>query len=150
MDDTDLTWTLILEGGSESDDDDLELQFIDTSNIMGEPTIERSFVDKMINLSKNLENYSVFRNLKKITSDKGEDMTGHAIWALLGIVKENSQRIGLLLGALAEGGIHIIAAWPESFADQLRSDVSLLDNVLDNFVTRPDFWTQVDLIIGFH
>ena len=48
MDDTDLTWILILEGGSESDDDDLELQFIDTSNIMGEPTIERSFVDKII------------------------------------------------------------------------------------------------------
>lgn len=150
MENKDLTWNLTLEGSSESLDDDLELQFLDTSNIIGEPTIERSFVDRIINLSRTLDNYSVFRNLKKIVSDKGEDMTGHAIWALLGIVKENSQRIGLLIGALAEGGVHIIAAWPESFADQLRSDVSLLDIVLDNFTSRPDFWKQVDLIIGFH
>ncbi|MHA2031498.1 MAG: hypothetical protein ACW99A_05405 [Candidatus Kariarchaeaceae archaeon] len=150
MDNKDLTWKLTLEGSSEAQDDDLELIFLDTSNIMGEPTIERSFVDTIISLSKNLDNYSVFRNLKQIISDKGEDMTGHAIWALLGIVKENSQRVGLLIGALAEGGIHIIAAWPDSFADQLRSDVSLLDIVLDNFTSRPDFWKQVDLIIGFH
>lgn len=145
----DLAWKLTLEGSTEGTDDDLELIFLDTSNIIGEPTIERTFVDRIINLSRNSDNYSVFRNLKKIISDKGEDMTGHAIWALLGIVKENSQRVGLLLGALDSGGVHIIAAWPDSFADQLRSDVSLLDVVLDNFTSRPDFWKQVDLIIGF-
>jgi len=145
----DLNWKLTLEGSSEAKDDDLELVFLDTSNIIGEPTIERTFIDRIINLSRNLDHYSVFRNLKKIISDKGEDMTGHAIWALLGIVKENSQRVGLLLGALAGGGVHIIAAWPDSFADQMRSDVSLLDIVLDNFTSQPDFWKQVDLIIGF-
>ena len=73
-----------------------------------------------------------------------------AIWALLGIVKENSQRVGLLLGSLPEGNLHIIAAWPDSFADQLRADDSLLDVVLDSFVRNPPFWKQVDLIVGFH
>jgi len=145
-----LSWKLVLEGAHEGEDDDLELEFIDASNIFGEPTIEKSFVDAIIQLAKERENYSVFRNLKKIISDKGEDMTGMAIWALLGIVSENSQRVGLLLGSLEEGGVHIIAAWPNSFADQLRGDVSLLDVVLDNFTSNPDFWKQVDLIVGFH
>lgn len=149
MDET-LTWKLVLEGSTESESDDLELHFIDASNIFGEPTIERSFVDAIISHSAKKEHYSVFRNLKKIISDKGEDMTGMAIWALLGIVKENSQRVGLLLGSLETGGVHIIAAWPNSFADQLRGDVSLLDIVLDNFTSNPDFWKQVDLVVGFH
>ncbi|MHA2171423.1 MAG: hypothetical protein ACXADH_03615 [Candidatus Kariarchaeaceae archaeon] len=146
----DLFWTLTLEGTKSGDEDDIELQFIDTSNILGEPTVERQFVNSIINNSKKLEHYSVFRNLKKIVSDKGEDMTGMAIWALLGIVNEDSQRVGLLLGSLAEGGVHVIAAWPTSFADQLRGDVSLLNLVLDNFSSNPSFWKQVDLIVGFH
>ncbi|MHA2250247.1 MAG: hypothetical protein ACXAD7_07790 [Candidatus Kariarchaeaceae archaeon] len=145
-----LEWKLTLEGTSTGEEDDLELNFIDTSNILGEPTIERQFVDTIIGHTKQYSHYSIFRNLKKIISDKGEDMTGMAIWALLGIVKENSQRVGLLLGSLAEGGVHIIAAWPNSFADQLRGDTSLLDLVLDNFSTNPNFWNQVDFIVGFH
>lgn len=145
-----LNWKLSLEGSNSSEDDDLELQFTDTSNIVGEPTIDREFIDNLLKNTKKYPHYSVFRNLKKIISDKGEDKTGLAIWALLGIVKENSQRVGLLLGSLAEGGVHIIAAWPNSFADQLRGDVSLLDLVLDNFTSLPEFWKQVDLVVGFH
>ena len=145
-----LVWSLTLEGTSENDDDDLVLEFVDTSNIFGEPTIERQLVDTIISNAKKHDHYSVFRNLKKIISDKGETMTGLAIWALLGIVKENSQRVGLLLGSLIEGGVHIVAAWPDSFADQLRGDISLLDTVLDNFSSNPVFWKQVDLIVGFH
>jgi hypothetical protein len=145
-----LLWKLTLEGTSSGEEDDLELQFIDTSNILGEPTIERQFVDSIIKNAKKVDHYSIFRNLKQVISDKGEDMTGMAIWALLGIVKENSQRVGLLLGSLAEGGVHIMAAWPDSFTDQLRSDTSLLDLVLDNFSSNPEFWKQVDLIVGFH
>ncbi|MDH5401515.1 MAG: hypothetical protein OEY49_03400 [Candidatus Heimdallarchaeota archaeon] len=145
-----LNWKLTLEGSDEGEDDDLKLTFVDTSNILGEPKIERQFIDTIIKNTKKYDHYSIFRNLKKIISDKNEDMTGLAIWALLGIVKEKSQRVGLLLGSLAEGGVHIIAAWPSSFTDQLRADVSLLDVVLDKFISDPSFWTQVDLVIGFH
>lgn len=145
-----LFWKLTLEGSDEGDEDDLELEFVDTSNILGEPVIEMSFIDKILKNTKDFENYAIFRNVKKIISDSGEDFTGMAIWALLGIVNENSQRVGLLLGSLADGGVHIIAAWPATFADQLRSDVSLIDIVLDNFSSNPSFWKQVDLVIGFH
>ncbi|MHA2503259.1 MAG: hypothetical protein ACXAE3_10345 [Candidatus Kariarchaeaceae archaeon] len=144
-----LGWKVILDGADPTEDDDLELEFIDTSNILGEPTIERQFLDDIIKNTRSFENYSVFRNLKKIYSDTGKDMTGMAIWCLLGIVQENSQRVGLLLGSLIEGGVHIIAAWPTTFADQLRGDISLIDVVLDNFSSNPSFWKQVDLIIGF-
>ena len=145
-----LNWRLTLEGAVEGDEDDLELEFIDISNILGEPTIERQFIDTILLNSQNYDNYSVFRNLKKVVSDTGKDMSGLAIWALMGIVRENSQRIGLLLGSLMDGGVHIIAAWPSTFADQLRGDTTIIDIVLDNFGSDPTFWKQVDLIIGFH
>ena len=145
-----LSWKLTLEGAESSVEDDLELEFIDTSNILGEPTIERQFIDDIIRNAKKYENYSIFRNLKRIISDTGKEMTGMAIWCLMGIVQENSQRVGLLLGSLIEGGVHIIAAWPTTFADQLRSDINLIDIVLDNFSSNASFWKQVDLIIGFH
>ena len=141
-------WKLILEGSDPVTDDDLELEFTDTSNILGEPTIERQFIDDIIRNGRKYENYAIFRNIKKIISDSGRDMTNMAIWCLLGIVSENSQRIGLLLGSLVEGGIHIIAAWPTTFADQLRGDTSIIDIVMDNFANNPTFWKQVDLIIG--
>lgn len=142
-------WKVILEGSSTIEDDDLELEFFDTSNILGEPTLERQFLDTLVSNSKTQENYSVFANIKKITSESGEDMTGNAIWVLLGIVRENSQRVGLLLGSLIDGGVHIIGCWPSTFADQLRSDVSLIDIVLDNFGSNYQFWKQVDLITGY-
>jgi len=145
-----LNWKLTLEGASDETEDDLELEFIDTSNILGEPTIERQFIEDIIRNCRTYDNYSVFRNVKKIISDNGKDMTGMAIWCLLGIVNENSQRVGLLLGSLIEGGVHIIAAWPTTFADQLRSDINLIDIVMDNFSRNPSFWKQVDLIVGFH
>ena len=143
-------WKIILDGADSSHDDDLELEFIDTSNILGEPTIEKQFLDDIIKKTRKFDNYSVFRNLKKVVSNTGKDMTGMALWCLLGIVQENSQRVGLLLGSLIEGGVHIIAAWPTTFADQLRSEINLIDVVLDNFSSNPSFWKQVDLIIGFH
>ncbi|MCY3411660.1 MAG: hypothetical protein INQ03_08525 [Candidatus Heimdallarchaeota archaeon] len=145
-----IVWKITLEGSEEGESDDLELIFTDTSNILGEPVISREFLDSIIDLTKTHEHYSIFRNLKKIISDKGEDMTGSAIWALLGIVKQNSQRIGLLLGSLTDGGVHIIGSWPETFTDQLRTDTSLVDIVLNNFINTQKFWEQVDLIIGFH
>ena len=145
-----IAWKLTLEGSDSNDTDDLQLIFQDTSNILGEPVISREFLDTLIKLSQKEDNYSVFRNLKKIISDKNEDMTNSAIWALLGIVSENSQRVGLLLGALNDGGLHVIASWPNTFTDQLRTDSSLLDIVLDNYINNPQFWKQVDLIIGFH
>lgn len=145
-----IVWKLTLEGTDSDDSDDLQLIFQDTSNILGEPVISREFLESLIKMSQKHDNYSIFRNLKKIISDKNEDMTNSAIWALLGIVNENSQRVGLLLGALNDGGLHVIASWPNTFTDQLRTDSSLVDIVLDNFINTPKFWKQVDLVIGFH
>ena len=142
------TWEIVLEGTQEGTEDDLKLIFFDTSSILGEPMVERTFIDSVIENTKKYDNYSIFRNLKKIMSDKGLDMSGRAIWALLGIVKQNNQKIGLLLGSLPES-LHIIGCWPRVLADQLRGDSSLIDHILENFVNNAEFWNQVDLIIGF-
>lgn len=144
-----LTWKLTLEGTLESADDDILLEFIDTSSILGEPTIERQFIDTIIRLTSENAHYSLFKNLKKIISDSGEDLSNLAIWALMGVVKENLQKLGILLGALPDGNIHIIAVWPKAFSDQLRSDPSLIEEVIEKFGSDPDFWTQADLIVGF-
>jgi hypothetical protein len=144
-----LTWKLTLEGTTEGPEDDIELEFIDTSNILGEPTIERQFIDTIINLTSEHNHYSLFKNLKKIISDSGEDLSSLAIWALMGVVKENLQKLGILLGALPDGNIHIIAVWPTAFSDQLRADPSLIEDVIEKFGSDPNFWVQADLIVGF-
>lgn len=145
-----LVWKLILEGKKESISDDVELTFTDTSNILGEPVVSRQFLDVIIGMTQRYAHYAFFRNLKQVISDKNEDMTKKAIWALMGVVKQNSQRVGLLLGTLSEGSIHIIASWPDNFTDQLRTDSTLVDVVLNYFATNPEFWDNVDLIIGYH
>jgi len=151
MDETDekAIWRIVLEGVEEDDDDDMELIFTDTSNLLGEPTIERKFIDSIIVKTAKLDHYSLFKNLKKIISDSNEDVTNLAIWMLLGVVQENQQKVGFLLGALPNGNIHIVAAWPNTFIDQLRSDPKLLEEVLERFSNDPEFWKQVDLIVGY-
>lgn len=144
------TWKLVMEGADlTSDQDDLMINFYDVSSILGEPTLDRSFIDSIVKLSVQLEHYSVFRNLKKITSDKGEDMTGLAIWALMGIQRETGKKVGILFGALADGRIHLIAVWPKNFFDELKADSLLIDRLIEKFTEEPEFWAQVDLIIGF-
>ncbi len=142
-------WRIVLEGVEEDEDDDLELIFTDTSNLLGEPTIERNFIASVIIKTAKFDHYSLFKNLKKIISDTNEDVTNLAIWVLLGVVAENQQKVGFILGALPDGNIHIVAAWPNSFIDQLRSDPKLLEEVLERFSEDPDFWLQVDLIVGY-
>lgn len=143
-----LLWKITLENTQEGPEDDLQLEFIDVSNILGEPTIERQFIDTLIKLTSNQKQYALFRNLKQIISDSGENVSSLAIWALMGVVKENSQKLGILLGALPNGAIHIIAVWPQSFADQLQADAKLIEEVIEKFTVEPEFWQQVDLIIG--
>ncbi len=144
------TWKLVMEGADlTSDKDDLLINFFDVSPLLGEPTLDRSFIDEIVRLALDFEHYSVFRNLKKITSDKGEDMTGLAIWALMGIQRETGKRIGILFGAMADGRIHLIAVWPKDFYNELKADTLLIDRLIEKFTEEPDFWAQVDLIIGF-
>ncbi len=144
------TWQLILEGADQtSDKDDMLIKFFDVSTILGEPTLDRSFIDTIVKLSVELDHYSVFRNLKKIISDTGEDMTGLAIWALMGIMRETGQKIGILFGALADGRIHLIAIWPRQFYDEIKEDTLLIDRIIEKFTNEPDYWAQVDLIIGY-
>ena len=107
-----LVWKLTLEGTSSEEDDDLELQFIDTSNILGEPTIERQFIDTIINRAKKLEHYSIFRNLKRIISDKGEDMTGSAIWVLLGVVPCRKSPAEIFACARQGGIVNAVDGFP--------------------------------------
>ena len=102
-----ISWQLTLEGKNDDSTDDLELEFIDTSNILGEPVVSRDFLDEIVKMTQNYQNYAIFRNLKQIINDKGEDVSKQAIWALLGIVKQNSQKVGLLLGSLTDGSVHL-------------------------------------------
>ncbi len=144
------TWKLVLEGADDTTEtDDFLLEFFDVSSILGEPTLDRAFIDTIVKFSVEHEHYSIFRNLKEITSDTGENMTGLAIWALMGIVKDTGQKIGILFGALADGRVHLIAVWPRDFYDQIRADSLLIDRIIEKFSNDPKFWAQVDLIIGF-
>ncbi len=140
-------WIIILEGNTENSDDDIVLKFTDTSLILGEPTINRGIMDEIYENIKKYEHYTLFNNIKVIKNEKGEDLSKYAIWLLLGIVSKNSQRVGLLFGSLPDDELHIIACWPNILANQLRGDPSILDAIIDNLVSDPYFWEQVDLII---
>ena len=144
-----LTWKITIENMGKNTNDKLQLEFIDTTSILGEPTIENEYINSIHNLTQQQKHYSLFNNLCKIISDTGEDVSADAIWALLGVVKESKQRIGFLLGALSERMIHIIAVWPNFFADELRTQPKLFEEVLENFVSKPEFWKQVDLVIKY-
>ena len=146
-----LTWKITLEENMEKDTlNSMQLEFIDTTNILGEPTIEKEYINSVLNLVQREKHYSLFNNLSKIISDTGEDASSDAIWLLLGVTKENKQKVGFLLGALSEKIIHIIAVWPNFFADQLRAQPKLFEEVLENLVSMPKFWKQVDLVIQYN
>ncbi len=143
-------WIVRLEGvDSSSEFDDVLIEFVDISSFLGEPTVDRSFLDTLINYSNLYEHYSVYRNLKQVVSNTGDDLSELAIFALLGVVKQNNQRIGILFGILPDNRLHVIAVWPRIFVERLRSDSLLLDSVIEKYSNDVEFWEQVDLVIGY-
>ena len=143
------TWKITFEATSPRPDDDLILEFVDASELIGEPVLNETFIDHIVQHAKTHDTYSIFRNVKEIVSDSGEDLTGRAIWALLGITSEDDEKIGFLLGSLQKGGYHVIGFWPEEFATKIQEDETIWRDKIQQFGADPSFWRQVDLIIGY-
>ena len=143
------TWKIVFEASEEGPDDDLTLEFVDASEIIGELVLNETFIDHIVQNAKIYDTYSIFRNVKSIESDSGEDLTGRAIWALLGITEETSDKIGFLLGSLRDGGHHVVALWPDDFANRVREETDIWKELIQKFGDDPDFWKQVDLIVGY-
>ena len=142
-------WEVILEGEEDGAIDDIHLKFIDSSKFLGNVTIEKQLLDSIIKLASENDHYSIFKNLKKILSDTGDDVTALAICALMGVAHNSDLKLGFLLGVLSDMSLNIIGVWPSSFADQLRVDPNIFQEVVDTFIFKPDFWDQVELILGY-
>lgn len=142
-------WSIIFDGEDPGPSDDFALEFMDCSFLVGEPLLKNDFLEDLILLVKEQDQYNIIGNIKKINDDLGEDQTDKNIYALLGIMN-NGLRLGFLLGNVIDGETnywHVAALWPENFALNVIKDQAIFKSALLSFVKKPDEWARVDLII---
>jgi hypothetical protein len=142
-------WDVTFDGEDSGAADDFVLNFVDCSFLVGEPLLKNDFLDDMVLLVKKHGHYNIIGNIKEIIDDAGEIQTDKNIYAMLGILK-NGLRVGFLLGNLIENGQdfwHVAAVWPDEFADKVRENQEVFQNALFLFISDPDVWSRVDLIV---
>lgn len=141
-------WHVVFDGEDPGPSDDFMLNFVDCSDLVGEPLLNNNFIDDLILHIKKHEHYNIIGNIKNISDDNDEDQSDKNIYALLGILK-NGLKVGFLLGniILEEKDLwHVAAIWPTDFALEVIKDQSVFQNALLLVIDDPDQWIRVDLI----
>ena len=140
-------WKVTFENPSERQMRNLEVEFIDITELFGHGmSIDKLFIKKLMDFISTRDNYNLLSNINKIISPKGEDLTGHAIFALLCEDKQNNS-FSLLLGHTTEEEWLLLGIWPDTIAKIFQKSQENLDITLSNIIFEPDMWEEINLIM---
>lgn len=145
-------WNVKFDGADPGPSDDFTLSFVNIDNIVKSEeqfVLVDKYVDDLLNLCRDNDNYSVIGNLKEITSPQGEDLSDKRIYALMGVHTGTGQslQLGCLLAQYNEGNWGILGLWPDPFAEAVKENNEILSGFLMAFIGSPNDWERVDVVI---
>ena len=141
-------WTIVLVG-KERDDrtQDWTLEFIDADSVLEKELIfEPEFMKDLLEQMKNAKNYRFLRIIQTIISSENEDLTDKAVYLILATSAEEKLKIGVMFGSLKEGGLHVIAIWPEAFAQAIADNNDILFGFLTRLVKDYQWFLEVNIL----
>lgn len=139
-------WTITFEGEAGSTDD-YQVEFFDSSDIIGGLCIVPSYIDIIGDLQEIHDNYIISADIKYIKSDLVGDLSDRFFMVIFAEGK-NAETIGLLLAEHKNGEMYpLIAIWPLNFYMRVEQDINDLNKILAMIVEEPDNWKRVELIL---
>ncbi len=138
-------WKIVLTG--EEPESDITITFTDASDVFDKTIgVSDEFIQRILDLVKEKENYSIYTGIKKATSPSGEDKSDRALFMLVGEDKQGI-KFALLLGQVDEKTWVITGFWPDTFAEACKSHNEILEAVLQTVLFDPDNWKFVEFVV---
>jgi len=141
-------WCVLLVGKEHDDPSrDWPLEFLDADSFLGKELILKpEFMKDLLERMKESKHYRFLRIIKTIISSDNEDLTDKAVYLILATSAEENLRIGIMLGSLKEGGLHVIAIWPEAFAQAISENNDILFGFMTRLVKDPQWFLDVNIL----
>ena len=139
-------WKVTFEGEEPGTADDFILSFTDMRDVVGNFwALKEKVIELLAELVDRHENYHAIGNIKDVATPGEEEVDVGAVWALLGIDKDDL-RFGFLLVAIKEGTL-LVGLWPEPYAEAAKENSRLIGGVIAAMLERPDNWKRVDVVL---
>ncbi|MDD1778099.1 MAG: hypothetical protein LUQ65_08000 [Candidatus Helarchaeota archaeon] len=141
-------WHITLVGKKPDDpEQDWTLEFADASELVDkELLLKPEFLKDLLETMKEQKQYRFLRIIRTIISSENLDLTNKAIYLILATSTEKKLKFGIMLGSLKGGSMHLIALWPDTFAQAVSEN----DEILFGFVTRlikdPHWFLDVNIL----
>ncbi len=140
-------WNVILIGKGEEPEKDWNLVFYDAHEALDEKLVlKKEFVDDLLEKVKEIKKYHFIRNIRSVTTSTGEDFSDKALFIILATSAEKKLKFGILLGSLKDGGVHLIALWPEAFAQAVVSDREIIGAFITRSVKEPEWFADLNVL----
>ncbi len=145
-------WVVEFDGEDPGPSDDFTFEFASIESIIRNSSdykLSKNFINEISMLISSRENYSIIGNIKKITSPDGKVYTNKAIYALIGLIEIDGTKLqtGCLLAEYSDDTFGLLGLWPDGLVEAVKSDRSLLTNLLKLIVNAPAKWDGVYLIL---
>lgn len=135
-------WVVTFEGEKPGPADDVEVNFVDIIEILGEiPVLKMIFYEKLLECIKQNDNYHAWSNIKSVVPPEEIELGLEQYFVILGVDGED-KRYGFLM-ILTQKGIALGGIWPEGLAEAIKEDKSLLNGIFFMLLERPGFWKEV-------
>ncbi len=143
-------WTVLLAGKDPNDPQkDWTLIFYDIHEFFEENLVlKKKFLEDLLDQVKKVEHYHFIRNMRSITSSSGDDLSDKALFIILATTSDKKLKFGMLIGTLKNGNLHVIALWPEIFAQAVIKDESIIGAFITRSIQNPDWFKDLN-VLGF-
>ncbi|MFX1295787.1 MAG: hypothetical protein ACFFD2_13165 [Promethearchaeota archaeon] len=140
-------WSVLMAGKSKDAQEDWSLTFFDATEIFKQKlVINNQFLDNLIKKIREIEYYHFIRNVRSVISPSGEDFSDKAIDIVLATSTKKKLKFGVIFGSLKDGGLHVLAIWPEALAKAIVEDKEVLGAFISRLIESPEWYSDVNLI----
>ncbi len=141
-------WQITLVGKDREDPtQDWTLDLVDASEIIEkELLLKPEFLKDLLETMKDLKHYRFLRIIRSIISPGNQDLTNKTIYLLLATSTEKNLKFGTMLGSLKGGSLHLIAIWPETFAQVISENQEILFGFVTRLIKDPHWFLDVNIL----
>ena len=140
-------WKVTMAGKSREEKEDWTITFFDAKEMFGQEVILKAeFMDDLFEKLKEVKQYHFVQNVRSVLSSSGDDLSKKALYILLATSDEKNLKFGVILGQIKDGGLHVIALWPESLAQAISVDKDIFYSFINRIIKKSDWFSDMNVV----
>jgi tetratricopeptide (TPR) repeat protein len=141
-------WQMTLVGKKpDNPEQDWTLEFADASELIEkELLLKPEFLKDLLETMKDHKHYRFLRIIRTIISSENIDLTDKAIYLILATSNEKKLKFGITLRSLKGGSLHLLALWPDTFAQAISENNEIMFGFVTRLIKDPQWFLDVNIL----